>query len=96
MGTGEVTLEAAVVTLVVIVVTLVTAVVTLVAAVEQGAGDGSRGHKREAGHPMTVLEQPSGYAGRGSLRTGTLCRRKTVVLSARGEDTQDSEGGNIS
>lgn len=89
MGTWEVTLEAAVVTLVVI-------VVTLEAAVEQGAGDGSREHKREAGHPMTVLEQPSGYAGRGSLRTGTLCRRKTVLLSAQGKDTQDSEGGNIS
>lgn len=63
-------------------VTLVAVVVTLVAAVEQRAGNGSRGHKREAGHPMTVSEQPSGYAGQGSLRTGTLCRRKTVAQSA--------------
>lgn len=54
----------------------------MVAVVEQGVGDDSRGHKREAGHPMTVSEQPSGYAGQGSLRTGTLCRRKMVVLSA--------------
>lgn len=37
-------------------VTLVAVVVTLVAAVEQRVGDGSRVHKREAGHPMTVSE----------------------------------------
>lgn len=40
-------------------------------AVDQGFGDGSRGHRRDPEHPMTVLE-------RGSLRKSTLCRRKTV------------------
>lgn len=56
-------------------------------AVDQGFGDGSRGHRRDPEHPMTVLEH-------GSLRKSTLCRRKTVVLSPHGGKTRakDAEG----
>lgn len=53
---------------------------TLAAVTEQGVGDGNRGHKREAEHPMTALEQLKVTMDRHLVQEedgGAVCVRET-------------------